>query len=183
MEEMWKTLRYHNEIYNNYEVSTFGNIRSKTVNKNRSLHLDRSGYVCVSVYCGTNNGKKILKNIKVHVAVASTFIENYDNKPTVNHKDGNKSNNYLENLEWATYAEQTQHYLDILGYRKSFSKAMASKFSKSVFQMTKDGKIIKKWNSMREVERELGFLNVCISACARGEQNSAYGYKWSFAEN
>ena len=47
----------------------------------------------------------------VHILVASVFIPNPDNKPTVNHKNGMKSQNYVDNLEWATYSEQTQHGL------------------------------------------------------------------------
>jgi len=53
------------------------------------------------------NGQKEQK--LVHVLVATVFIPNPDNKPTVNHKDHNRSNNHVENLEWATFSEQNNH--------------------------------------------------------------------------
>jgi hypothetical protein len=180
MEENWKTLKYHNKIYYNYEVSTYGNIRSKTIKKNRLFNLDHNGYACTTIYCGINNGKKINKNIKVHIAVASTFIENSKNKPTVNHKDGNKINNFVENLEWATQAEQAEHAANILGYKQLYSDIMKNNFSKQIVQYTKENKFVKLWSSTREVERTLGFRHENIASCARGIRRSAYGYIWKY---
>ena len=98
--EVWKELT----DFSNYEISSFGNLR----NKNTKKHLKSSskgGYLST---CIKNNNSK-QKSIKIHRLVALTFIPNPENKYTVNHKDHNKSNNNINNLEWATITEQNQH--------------------------------------------------------------------------
>lgn len=94
--EIWKDI----DGFDNYEVSTFGNVRNK---KTGHLYLNYDnghGYLCVNV--------KIDKkqfNWLIHRLVAQAFIDNSDNKPEVDHKDGNKSNNNVNNLRWATSVE------------------------------------------------------------------------------
>lgn len=181
MEEIWKTLKYHDEVYSNYEVSTLGNIRHKINKINRVFNINRTGYYQMTLHIGYTNGKKKTKDIKPHIAVASTFIENPENKLTVNHKDGNKTNNHIDNLEWATQKEQGWHASNILGYKQYYSDTMKQKFSKKVEQYSKDEKLLKLWNSTRDVEYALGFCHEIIAACARGKRKSAYGYKWKYA--
>lgn len=72
-------------------------------------HVNKSGYVQVCVSLGNRNKKKVFK---LHRAVAETFIPNTENKPAVNHLDGNKQNNAVSNLEWATYSENMKHAYD-----------------------------------------------------------------------
>lgn len=182
MKEIWKTLKYHDEIYNNYEVSTFGNIRHKSNKKNRMLQVGGDGYYRITMYIGYINGQKKQKAIKPHIAVASTFIDNPYRKCTVNHIDGNKLNNYVENLEWATQYEQAQHATNILGYKKTYSNTMKNTFSKKIAQYTQNGEFIKVWNSTREVEYTLGFRHESIAACARGKRKTAYNYKWKYVK-
>lgn len=91
-----------------YEISTSGRVRSlkwgkSRILKNRATH---SGYFSVNL-----RKDSISKDTKVHRLVAQAFLENLENKPTVNHKDGDKRNNHVDNLEWATYKENTQHAL------------------------------------------------------------------------
>lgn len=105
--EMWR------EFAPNREVSTRGRIRStkyQGANKTRILKTkyDRYGYEVINV---SINGT--VRYLKVHRLVAETFLSNPDNLPTVNHKDGNKQNNLLSNLEWASYADNQQHAHDI----------------------------------------------------------------------
>lgn len=69
----------------------------------------KQGYLCTRMLDKNNKSKAEL----VHILVAKTFIENPDNKPTVNHKDGNKHNNCVDNLEWATYSQNNKHAIDI----------------------------------------------------------------------
>ena len=105
-EVIWKTLIYQGEKFERFEVSNNGKIRNSITKKEYKLHLNKNGYwqVCVSL-----GSRKIKKVIRIHKAVAETFILNPENKELVNHIDGNKQNNIVANLEWATYSENTQH--------------------------------------------------------------------------
>ena len=102
--EIWKTIKE----MKTYEVSNYGNVRRKLQNnyKNLKPFADKDGYLKV---CLCENQKRLYRF--VHRLVAQTFIPNLENKPTVNHIDGNKKNNNLENLEWATYQENNIHAL------------------------------------------------------------------------
>jgi len=86
-------------------VSNLGNVFSVYTGKNMPLkHLTGDPYLSAVI---TKNNKSEPK--RVHRLVAMAFLENLDNKPCVNHKDGVKTNNSLENLEWATYKENSRH--------------------------------------------------------------------------
>lgn len=89
---------------NLYEVSSDGQVRSIKNNIILAANVKRNGYRRVSL---CKNGK--VKEMNVHRLVALTFIPNLENKPTVNHKDFNRTNNNVSNLEWATMEEQMQH--------------------------------------------------------------------------
>lgn len=93
-----------------YSVSDSGLIRSNIRWKILKLTLNPYGYLQVCVKPDGRKGKS--KVIRVHRAVAIAFLENTEGKPTVNHIDGVKTNNCIENLEWATHSEQIQHAVD-----------------------------------------------------------------------
>ena len=109
MEEIWKNI---DELGDTYEVSNLGRIRNKKTNHIKSIvfdgHYYKFGYDCKI------NGVRKRGWYRVHKAVALAFIPNPGNKPTVNHIDGDKSNNKAENLEWATYKEQSDHATKVL---------------------------------------------------------------------
>lgn len=113
MQEIWKSLKGVVECGDHYEVSNLGRVRSvdfidkrgyKRKGKIMSQANHYKGYKIVSL---TYMGKR--KTYKIHRLVALAFIPNPENKPEVNHKDGVKHNNYVENLEWVTTSENAKH--------------------------------------------------------------------------
>ena len=122
MEEIWKDIPNYEGIY---QASTLGNIRSlgftHEINnqwgstsvrykKGRVLkhHINTPGYYSVQL-CKD----KITKRIMTHRLIAITFLLNVENKREVNHKDSNRLNNNLDNLEWVTSKENTEHYIKL----------------------------------------------------------------------
>ena len=178
--EIWKELNYNGESYPTYEVSNTGKIRNKETQHIRSTRVDRRGYECITIYVSCENGKKQYAMIKIHRAVACTFIPNTENKDTVNHKDGNKLNNDVDNLEWNTVQENHDHAMEVLGHQELFRETMRKTFSRAIVQMDLDGNEIKRWSSCREVERVLGFSHETIAACARGKRRSSHGFMWRY---
>ena len=108
-EPIWKTLIYHGQEYSQFEVSTNGQLRNVNTGTIYKQHLHKNGYWQVCVSLGDRSNKKV---IKIHRAVAETFVSNPDNKDIINHIDGNKQNNVITNLEWVTCSENVQHAYD-----------------------------------------------------------------------
>ena len=184
MTEVWKGIKGYEGLY---QVSNMGRVKSldrtaidkagrKRHYKGRILKpvISSDGYLRVFL-C---NGRGKQKDCFVHRLVCEAFHKNPKNKPCVNHIDENKTNNTASNLEWCTVKENNNY-----GTRTArATKATAKVLSKPVVQYTKDGKLIKVWQSTHEVERQLGFNNSNISAVARGERKTAYGYVWKYVE-
>lgn len=99
---MWKTIKEEPQ----YEVSKDGRVRNKETGLEKSLRYDRYGYLRVTLYPSG-------KTYTVHRLVAMTFIKNSKNLPAINHKDGNKENNSVNNLEWCTNKHNTQHAMKL----------------------------------------------------------------------
>lgn len=107
---MWVGLVYHNKYYGDkFEVSDFGDIRNINTGNVLKLNIVGSGYLGVCVSLGSRKNKKLFK---AHRAVLESFTKNTLSKPCVNHKDGNKLNNNLSNLEWSTHQENIKHAFD-----------------------------------------------------------------------
>lgn len=107
MLEQWKSLKGLVVNGDNYEVSNLGNIRHVSSNKLRKPAKNNKGYQLVCLY---QNNK--VKGYLLHRLVALAFIPNIDNKPEVNHLDGNKENNVVTNLEWSTRTDNLRHAID-----------------------------------------------------------------------
>jgi hypothetical protein len=90
-------------VYTSNEKSNWASVKSL-----KSIVHNRSGYSLVNLY-SYNNGKKQMKQFRIHQLVAMHFLENPNNKPLINHKNGNKQDNRAENLEWCNHSENMIH--------------------------------------------------------------------------
>ena len=134
-------------------------------------YIEGAGYAIIHL---TKNSAKI--TFRVHRLVANHFIPNPENKPEVNHKDGNKLNNAADNLEWCTRIENEKHAYET-GLKTSGSMWGNSK---AVLQYTLSGILIKEWGCIADIVRELGFHKRLISNCCHGRSNSYKGFIWKF---
>lgn len=114
------------------------------------------------------------KSTAVHRIIAEAFIPNPDGKKCVNHKDGDKQNNHVANLEWVTYGENNSHAIRT-GLKKPIHEA------KGVIQMDMDGNEIARYHSSEHVPPQFRSGNVC-HVC-NGNRTSHGGYKWKFINN
>lgn len=184
MEEIWKDVVGYE---NYYQVSNLGNVRSKdrVVNTWHGVILKKGRMIKQSI---CNNGyysvcfqvNNIKKQCLVHRIVAQAFIPNLDNMPYINHKDENRLNNNIENLEWCT-AKYNINY-GTCKERRNETKRDKCKLSKTTLQYNLEGTLIKEWKSTKEIERELGFSNQGVSACCRGIRKSFNGFIWKYKE-
>lgn len=176
MIEIWKDIEGYE---NSYQISNLGRVKSlgNKSNHKKEIILKQCiimGYKCVGL---TKNSKMTIK--KVHRLVANAFISNTYNKQQVNHKDGNKFNNCVNNLEWCTAKENSIHAVKN-GLRKAL-KGEDNPRSKKVVMLDKNNNFIKTYNSLREIEREtnLPHSNIVSSIKRNG---ICGGYKWKIID-
>ncbi|MDR0864967.1 MAG: HNH endonuclease [Candidatus Symbiothrix sp.] len=169
--EEWRNIKGYEDIY---QVSNLGRVISLgNGNSNHSMpfHIlnssNRGGYLMLHLW---KDGKR--KRMSIHRLVAEAFLENENKKDTVNHINGDKLDNRIENLEWATYSENIKH-----AYRVRLN---ASKNKKCIIQKLMSGEFVKKWDSLKEAARSLNACPANIRLCCQNKANSAYGYKWNY---
>ena len=164
---IWKDIKGYEGIY---EISNHGVIKNKKTNKVKKQYIDCVGYYVVSL-CKNN----ISKPKRVHCIIAETFIPNPLNLPCINHKDENKLNNNIENLEWCT-----KGYNNRYGSRV---QRITQKRKKKILQIDSNGVTVKEWDSIKEAANELGCNETQISRYARGVIKGMYkGFYWKYTK-
>lgn len=165
---MWKKFIYEGQE-TDYSVSTEGEVRKDTTNYILS-QSSQQDYKFVGLII---NGKQ--KRMRVHRMVALAFIDNPDNKPYVNHINGNRSDNNVENLEWVTPSENTQHAVDTGLFKSGRARA--------VIQYNLNGEQMATFESASEAARQTGGSQSKITMCCRRQRDSANDYQWRYYDD
>ena len=164
--KMWKDIEFNT----NYEVSDTGIVRRKN-NKNVLKGCITSGYRSVKLTFENSRQQRFY----VHRLVAMHFIPNNDkNKTFVNHKNGNKLDTRVENLEWVTPRENNLHYYQKIQKEKRERKNNSKPIP--VIQYSLFGKEIARFKSMSEAKKATGIPVIQIARCVHGEIKQANGY-------
>lgn len=166
MIERWAKIE---EYDGDYSVSNYGRIRNNETGKLLKPCIVSNGYLAVTL-----KKQRKRKSVRIHRLVAKAFLANPEGFPQVNHKDENKRNNCIENLEWCDCGYNINHGTAI--------ERRSKKRSKPVAQITSSGKVIKTYDSIRGAERKTGIQNSHISECCRGIIQLAGGYEWRYVE-
>lgn len=193
MEEIWRDIPGWEGLY---QVTNTGKVKSLTrfrrngaggyIQEGRTLKPDKNkqGYYCVVL---SNGDYK--KRYRIHRIVMETFVPNPDKLPQVNHKDEDKTNNFVwvnpdgtvdlekSNLEWCT----NEKNINWGTHNERMAKSKTNgKTSKPVLQYTLDGELVAEYPSGVEVQRQNGFDRRQISKCCKGKQKTSHGYIWRF---
>lgn len=191
--EVWKDIEGYEGLY---QVSNLGNVKSldTVINckgaKGISYHLRKGRILKKAIntkgyyYVNLSKNSKV-KNTSIHKIVAKTFINNPNNYICVNHKDGDKLNNCVENLEWCTYSHNNKEAYK-QGLKKPTWKNKTNKYhplSKIVYQYDMEGNFIKEWDNASEIKRQLGYCSENIRSCCKGKRKKAHNFIWKYKEN
>lgn len=173
--EVWKEI----SVNSNYEISTLGNVKNKKTRKLLKPNISPVGYA--SVVLSKNN---ICKKYLLHRLVALNYLPNYYNKETVNHKNKNKLDNRVWNLEWYTMQEQNIH--------KNIDKIKTTFYMctmKPIWRVDiNTNEKLEKYNNLTEAQdwciknnlSNAKYIKTGISQAASGKRNYALGYKWEY---
>lgn len=187
--EIWKDIIGYEGIY---QISNCGRVKSldREIHKNNGviehrngqimmLSLDKDGYC----YLGLRRQDKIKKFFRVHQLVAIAFLENPYNFNQINHKDENKSNNCVENLEWCDSQYNNKYGTKL--ERTQITKIQNNSYNcrKPVLQFELNNVLVKRWESASQAEKVLNFSGACINRCCNHQRNKYRNYKWEFENN
>lgn len=168
--EIWKDIVGYD---GKYQISNRGNVKSLKQKKEHNEYLlkpfaTKKGYLRVSL---SKNNK--YKQPLIHRLVATYFLENKNNCNEVNHKDENKQNNCVENLEWCD-----RKYNVLYGTAKN--REAKTKHKYYVNQYDLKGNFIKTWNSLKEIEKNTHYNKNNIQQNCLGNTKTAYGFIWKY---
>lgn len=178
MKEIWKPIPISE--YSFYEISNFGNVRNG--HKPLKAWLSK-GYPSV-ILCNNNSRKYF----RIHRLVALAFVKNPNKYPQINHKDGNKQNNYFENLEWCTQGHNTKHAWEhkLFKFTEKMKVAVTKTILKEVEKQKrsvkcfKDDKLVAVYESACEAARQIHGSQPHISDCCNGKRSTHKGYVWKW---
>ncbi len=171
--EIWKEIKGFDSTY---KISNKGRVISCARNKETLLSLSKNstGYYRVVFY-----KDKKQKAMLVHRLVALYFIDNPNNHTIVDHIDGNKLNNNVENLRWVTQKDNIFNDVTYKIYKDNFKKYNKEKL-KPVYQLDNNNKIIKKFNSVEEAAKELDCDVTSIRRSCKIAKYKTKGYYWTY---
>lgn len=182
MRERWK------QIDNScYYVSSFGRFYSTSSKKILKQNIDKDGYNIITL---------LHKTYRSHRLVAKNFLNNVENLPQVNHKDGNKQNNNISNLEWCDQSYNMRHRFEVLKqvpYNKN--KKMSQEFCEKMRKALKGRRSLGDngrakavicietgiiYSCAREAENTIKVSKGSIAHCAKGYSKTSGGYHWEY---
>ncbi len=169
----WKPI----EGYSNYMISDEGKIRNVNRTSRHSVR-EKGGYFVTDLY---KNGKR--KTARVHRLVAEAFIPNPENKPEVNHLNGNKKDNRVLNLEWTTKQENMRHAAangltsHVPSYGMLGKKNPNGGRKGKPFRIVETGEV---FNTLAECEKIINGNDTCIQDCLKGRQKTHLGYHFEY---
>ena len=184
--EIWKDISGFEGIY---QISNHGRLKSfKELPQGRILSNinNKGGYLSV-VLCSRDRKRYC----RMHVLVAAGFIDNPQNKPEVNHKDGNKQNNFFWNLEWTTRVENHHH---MMKSKKTQCISGMNRYNtdirpKKIMQLSMNGEIISEFKNSKEAGRATGICHRNILQVAAEteykpglKRRQAGGFIWRFKD-
>lgn len=154
------------------EISNYGNVRFYKNKKSKYIYINKYGYQAINIQ--KNN---VVKGYRVHRLVAMLFIENPcpEKFDCINHKDENKQNNFVENLEWCDRSYNNNY--------GSHNEKIAKGKSKKIIQYNLNGSIVREWESATVAARTLGYAQSAINWCClkKPKYNTCMGFIWRFA--
>lgn len=170
-----------------FEVSDTGLVRNKKTGKYRLPYINDNGYLIVGIY---DSQVKYSVQHRVHRLVAEAFLPNPENKRTVNHIDGNKLNNRVENLEWATHKENHDHARNtglivvthnqrLAASRNIKKNRLLAKPEKRCFLEDMMGHKME-FPSLREAAIYVEGVPSAICRCCQGKKKTYKGFKWGY---
>lgn len=162
------------DTHPNYRITTDGRIINKYGHEKTPDDHSKDGYLKVNLY---KDGKGSSK--RIHRLVAEAFIPNPDNKPDVNHKDGNKHNNNVENLEWVTKSENMIHAYETGLNKPHASYGMLGKKNPNAGSKGKRVRIIEtgeEFDSIKDCAASFGGSDRAICECLVGRQHTHRDY-------